>query len=99
MESRVEISESARKSVRQQPLAAWNSTATPFPSDRCVHQLFEKGRSRGIPCRQRLLADGFPSRLRNFHTRHHYVLSVFTLFRNELQEHRRDSRNHTSPTV
>ena len=42
MESRVEISEFARKSVRQQPLAAWNSTATPFPSDRCVHQLFEQ---------------------------------------------------------
>ncbi len=42
MESRVEISEFARKSVRQQPLAAWNSTATPFPGDQCVHQLFEK---------------------------------------------------------
>jgi len=42
MESRVEVSEFAQKSVRQQPLAAWNSTAAPFPGDQCVHQLFEK---------------------------------------------------------
>jgi amino acid adenylation domain-containing protein len=42
MESHVVAPELVRQSVRHKPLAAWNSTATPFPSDTCAHQLFER---------------------------------------------------------
>lgn len=42
MESRVEVSEFVQESVRQEKLAEWNSTATPFPGDLCAHQLFER---------------------------------------------------------
>src|SRR5712692_875807 len=27
---------------QQRILAAWNNTATPYPTDRCIHQLFEE---------------------------------------------------------
>src|SRR5579871_6821755 len=42
MESRLDISEMVQKSVRLRPLAEWNSTAMPFPSDKCAHELFEQ---------------------------------------------------------
>jgi amino acid adenylation domain-containing protein len=41
MESKAETSVPLLESVRRQLLVEWNSTATPFPRDQCVHQLIE----------------------------------------------------------